>query len=308
MHRALALADRLLAFLMRPRVRRVRRWSFVVTLPVAAVVAAVGSPASGGIVLALRFALWLAVAVTAWRLGGARGEAVRDLLMHPRVRALLQTEVDIVLTLPRLACAALHGRPPAPALRYSRGDFRHAIALAMTPPVVVEGAIVHLLVPAGWIAVHVVSAVLHAYALVWLFGWALGSRAYPHRVRRGALTARNGALHVARVPLASVTGATARRERVAGEAGLVVRDGAALLPARGRVDVWLELAAPVAVRRPLGEPIFVTRLAVASDDPAGLVTLALDPSAGRVAERPGALGVVAGLDLCDLAHHALHPA
>jgi hypothetical protein len=47
---------------------------------------------------------------------------------------------------------------------------------------------------------------------------------------------------------------------------------------------------------------------VASDDPAGLVSLALEPSAGRAAERPGALGVVAALDLGDLAHHALHPA
>jgi hypothetical protein len=32
-------ADRLIAWLMRPRVRRVRRWSFVVTVPVAFVVA-----------------------------------------------------------------------------------------------------------------------------------------------------------------------------------------------------------------------------------------------------------------------------
>jgi hypothetical protein len=298
--------DTVLAFLMRPNVRRVRRWSFLVTLPLAVLVASVVGPVSGGLVLVLRVALWLAVVVVAWRLGGERGEAVRDLLMHPRARALLRTEVDVALTLPRLAVAALRGGSGAPAaLRYARGDFGPAIALAMTPPVLVEGAIVHLLVPGGWVVVHVASAALHAYALVWLFSWALGSRAYPHRVRRGTLIARNGAFHVARVPLAAIRAATARRERVPGEAGLVLRDGVALLPARGRVEVWLELDAPVAVRRPLAEPVYVTRLAVASDDADGFVALALGQAAMESRERAGALGAFAALDLSDLAlHHA----
>jgi uncharacterized membrane protein YfcA len=53
---------------------------------------------------------------------------------------------------------------------------------------------------------------------------------------------------------------------VGGEAGLVLRDGAALLPARGRVDVWLELDRPVMVRRPLSDPVAVCRIAPASDE------------------------------------------
>lgn len=36
----------------------------------------------------------------------------------------------------------------------------------------------------------------------------------------------------------------ATHERVLGERGLVQRDGPALLPIRGRIDVWLELSAP----------------------------------------------------------------
>jgi hypothetical protein len=59
---------------------------------------------------------------------------------------------------------------------------------------------------------------------------------------------------------------------------------------------------------PLGEPVFVERLAIASDDPAALVAIALEPSAGAFAERPGPLGVGAAFDLSELAHHALHPA
>ncbi|MEA2322947.1 MAG: hypothetical protein QOD81_2797 [Solirubrobacteraceae bacterium] len=299
-------ADRGLDVLLRPRVRRIRRWSFVVTLPAAVLMATVAGVQGGALVIGARMGLWLAVALAAWRLGGERGEAVRDLLMHPRARALLRTEVDVTLALPRLALARLRAAPP-PALRYSRGDFGPPMALALTPAVLAEEVAVHLLVPSGWVAVHVVSALLHGYALVWLVGWGLGSRAYPHALRRGVLTVRNGPFHRADLPLHAVTAATARRQRVGGEAGLVLRDGAALLPARGRVDVWLELDGPVMVRRPLSDPVAVHRIALASDDPEALARLVLDarpsPAAdtGRV---PRALGV---LDAGDLLHHALQP-
>jgi hypothetical protein len=302
--------DRGLQVLMRPRVRRVRRWSFVVTLPVAVLMATVVGVESGALVIGLRMGLWLAVAIAAWRLGGERGEAVRDLIMHPRARALLRTEIDVTLALPRLALARLHEAPP-PALRYSRGDFGPAMALALTPAVLAEEVAVHLLMPSGWIAAHVISALLHGYMLIWLIGWGLGSRAYPHRLRRGTLTARNGPFHRADVPLEAVTCVTARRERVGGEAGLVLRDdGTALVPARGRVDVWLELDRPVTVRRPLSGPVAVRRIALASDDPEALVRLVLArEDEPEPATRRGRLAAWLGAaDAGDLLHDALQPA
>jgi hypothetical protein len=305
MNRLLRELDRLLAFLMRPRVRRVRRWSFVLTVPAAALFASVIGLQGGALVLALRFFLWLVVAVTAWRLGGERGEAVRDLVMHPRVRALLRTEVDVVLAVPWLV---LRRRTVPAALRYSRGDFGPAIALALTPAMLVEAGIVHLLVPSGWLAVHVASAVAHAYALVWLLGWGFGSRAYPHKIVKAGLHVRGGTLYRAQVPLHAITAATPRRERIGGEAGLVVRDGVALLPVRGRVDVWLELDQPVLVQRPLADPVAVRGLALASDAPDELAGLLLAGAAAAGRAHPGGLGALAGLDLADAVHHALQPA
>ncbi len=61
--------------------------------------------------IAVRAALW--VAVVAWRLGGERGEALRDLLMHPRGRAFARAELDMLTALPRLLLARTSaGRQP----------------------------------------------------------------------------------------------------------------------------------------------------------------------------------------------------
>jgi hypothetical protein len=90
---------------MRTNVRRVRRWAFLVTLPIAVLVASVADLRSGALVVAARVALWLAIAIVAWRVGGERGQAVLDLLMHPRARALMRAETDVVLAFPRLLCA-----------------------------------------------------------------------------------------------------------------------------------------------------------------------------------------------------------
>ena len=163
----------------------------------------------------------------------------------------------------------------------------------------------HLLLPSAWLAAHVAAAAVHAYALLWLLGWALGPRAYRHRVARGTLVVRNGALYRARVPLEDIVAITPRRQAVGGTAGVVLRDGAALLPARRRVDVWLELSRPVTVERPLGEPVSVTRLALAADDPPAV------GAAVAAAGRPGAghrrrhLAVWDGATAADAASGAL---
>jgi hypothetical protein len=138
--------DAVMEWLMRPRIRRLRRWSFVVTLPVALIVAYVIGLQQGALVLGLRVALWATVALVAWRLGGPRGEALLDLLMHPRARAFARAELDVVTALPRLLLAR-EVRRQQPGAAYDRGSFGYAQALAFTPPVAAE-AVFHLLLAA----------------------------------------------------------------------------------------------------------------------------------------------------------------
>ena len=252
-----------------PRGRRLRRWSFVLTLPAALASALVLGLGTGLALLAARVALWLAILLLAWRVGGERGEAVRDLLMHPKVRRYARLELRVlgapVLALGRLLRPARRGRDDEFA--YHRGGENAAIALALTPPVLAEAAAFQLLLPAGWFWAHVAAAALHAYMLVWLFALAAGPRLRPHRLQREHLVVRSGLLHAAIVPLNAVTAVEIDRRRVGERATLVVDGEAALLPSRRRVDLWLELAHDVRVTRPVGEPVFVRRLGIAADDP-----------------------------------------
>lgn len=302
------LADAVIAWLMRPRVRRVRRWAFLVAAPVALVVAHVYGVHQGALVIAVRAALWGTVAVVAWRLRDERGEALRDLLMHPRGRAFARAEFDILSALPRLIVAVAGRRRPA-GMSYHRGTFGLAMALAFTPVVVTEAAALHLLAGGGIVA-WILTA-LHAYALLWLWGFFLGPRAYPHRIGARTAVLRAGPMYRVALPLPAVASATARTERVRGANALTERDGAVLLAARGRVDVWLELAEPVKVQRPLHEPLLTRRLAVASDDPQALVERLLARSSAPAARGAtgieGSLGLLAGLDLAGLGRDALQP-
>lgn len=297
--------DRLLEWLVRPSVRRFRRWSFLVTVPVAAVAVSVFGYGHGLLVLAVRLVLWVAVAVVAWRLGGERGDAVRDLLMHPRARALLRAELDVVTVLPRLLFARPVRRAAAGA-GYHRGTAGLALGLALTPVLATEAAVLHLLLRGGVVAW--VATALHVYAGIWLWGFALGARAYPHRVGARSAVLRNGPLYRARVPLQAIEGAQARTLRISDGSLLIERDGAVLLPSRGRVDVWLELAQPVRVQRPLHEPLVTRRIAVASDEPERLVERLLAPGESRAQDREAALGAFAFLELAGLVRDAGHPA
>jgi len=298
------LLDGLVAWLMRPRVRRIRRWSFVLTLPLALIVAHVFGIEQGALVVALRALLWGAVAVAAWRMAGERGEVLRDLLMHPRARAVARAELDVLTALPRLL-ASRAARRAQPGTTYHRGTFGVALGLAFTPVVVTEAVAMHLLLH-GTLIAWLLDA-LHAYALIWLWGFALGPRAFAHRVGARAAVLRNGPMYRVQVPLAAIAGATARRERVGGDARLVERDGAVLLAARGRVDVWLELTEPVRVQRPFREPLTTRRLAIASDEPDVLVEQLVGgaalPHRGRA--RPVTLPV---LDAAGVLRDAMQPA
>lgn len=175
--------------------------------------------------------------------------------------------------------------------------------------VVSEAVVFHLLLGGGAVAWALTG--LHAYALLWLWGFALGPHAYPHRVGARTAVLRNGPMHRVQVPLGTVTSVEARAKRVGDAGALAERDGAVLLPARGRVEVWLELAEPVRVQRPLHEPLTAGRLAVASDDPDRLVERLLHRS--RTRARSGGdrlhagVGLLAALDLAGLARDAAQP-
>jgi len=303
------LFDSLIAWLMRPLVRRIRRWSFVATVPTGILIANVYGIHEGVVVVAARLALWGFVAVAAWRLGGERGDALRDLLMHPRGRAFARAEFDILTALPRLVLARL-ARMHRPGLTYERGTFGLALALAFTPAVLTEALALHLLLGGGWIGWTVDA--IHAYMLVWLWGFALGPRAFPHRVGMRTAVLRAGPMYRVCIPRRTITAATARPERVPGERGLVERDDVVLLPVRGRIDVWLDLAEPVHVQRPLHEPLETRRLAVASDDPKRLIEqlLAPLPEARTTGDRhaiDAGVRLLATLDIASLTREAVQP-
>lgn len=139
----------------------------------------------------------------------------------------------------------------------------------------------------------------------------LGPRAYPHRLGARTAVLRNGALYRVVVPLDAITRVSARSERIVGSA-LSERDGTVLLPARRRVDVWLELDRPARVQRPFRESLLTRRLAVASDHPDALVAAL---QSGRTASRSGvgeglgtsALGLLAALDIAGVIRDAAAP-
>ena len=298
----------LMDWLMRPRIRRVRRWSFVITIPVALLVGHVFGFQQGTLVVAVRAAFWGGLVVAAWRLGGARGEALRDLLMHPRGRAFARAELDTLTALPRLLAARVVRRGHA-GTTYARGTFGLALGLAFTPVVLAEGAVFHLLLGDSWVAWVLIA--LHAYALIWLWGLALGPRAFPHRIGTRSVVLRNGPMYRVRVAPPTIASATARTERVGDGKAIAERDGVVLLSARGRVDVWLEFTEPVQVQRPLHEPLATRRLAIASDEPDQLVTL-LAAAVGRPARDDrtahAGLGLLSAFDVAGLVRDAAQPA
>jgi hypothetical protein len=299
----LRLFDIVVDWLMRPKIRRVRRWSFVATLPLGALIAHLHGVQEGAAVVGARVAFTALLALLAWRVGGERGEALRDLLMHPRERAFARAELDILCTVPRLLLARLRGGNDRSS--YARGTFGFALALAFTPAVVSEALVVHLLLGGGVVA-WVVSA-LHGYALIWLWGVVLGPRGYPHRVGARVVVLRAGPMYRVVVPRGVILAATARRERVPDASGLVQRDGEVLLPVRGRVDLTLDLAAPVRVQRPLHEPLLTSRLSIACDDPEALIQRLLQPPDTATRWVAAGLPAFGLLDLAGLARDAAQP-
>ena len=304
---ALARAfDTVFGFLMRPRIRRLRRWSFFVTLPGALIAANVleirltlGTGLKAGIAAAiLETVLLLVVGVLGARvLGRERRDVLLDFLMHPMARRAVAGEIRTLLVVPRALWRRLR-RPRSREFAYHRGSNELGFALAILPAAVAEGAAVHLLLHGAptWLRLGV--AALHLYGLLMLLGLALGSRVHPHRVTDRLLQLRVGHLTRADVPLAAV--ASLQRRRLRGRAGLVLEEEEAIFLSEGRADLRIELREPVLVKRALRDPVAVSRLIVAVDDAEGLVKevrRAQGLAGTEVRQRSRLLGWLAPADL-----------
>ena len=225
-----------------------------------------------------------------------------DLLMHPVARRAIVGEARMLSTFP--AALLRRVRPPrGERFACHRGSQELAFALTLTPAMLAEGAAVHLLLPAGWFWPKVVLAAVHAYGALMLLSWAAGGRTHPHRLLDGELELRSGQLHRARVAASDVTEIEIASRRRGQRTGLVMDDGAPLLAVSGRTDVTLRFAAPVRIERPLGEPVSVTELSIAVDDPAGLVatveTARDEPRIARAEDRHKLLGWFVPADLAE---------
>ncbi len=306
---ALARAfDTVFGFLMRPRVRRLRRWSFLVTLPGALIAAKLleirptfGTGLKAGIAAAiLDTVLVLLVGVLGARvLGRERRDVLLDFLMHPMARRAVAGEIRTLLVVPRALWRRLR-RPRWREFAYHRGSNELGFAPAILPAVVAEGAAVHLLLHGAptWLRLGV--AALHLYGLLMLLGLALGSRVHPHRVTDRSLHLRMGHLTRADVPLAAVASIRPERRRLRGRAGLVLEEGEAIFLGAGRADLRIELREPVLVERALRDPVAMSSLVVAVDDAEGLaeeVGRAQGLAGTEVRERSRLLGWLAPADL-----------
>jgi len=198
---AVRLFDAVLGFLLRPRIRRVRRWAFLVTAPLGFLVGRslgldLGDGAALGAVAALLDAVVVAgVALTGARLlGQERRDALLDLLMHPVARRAIVGEARMLSTFP---AALLRRLRPVRGEEFAchRGSHELGFAIALLPAMLAEGAAVHLLLPEGWFWPKVALAALHLYGAIMLLSWAVGERTHPHRLRGGELELRGGQVY-----------------------------------------------------------------------------------------------------------------
>lgn len=263
------VVDRVLGWLMRPPVRRVLRWSFVVTLPLCALLVSIRGVETVLALFALEFAAFLVVIVVATRMGGERGQLILDLVMHPAGRRLFASELTILVTLPRALLRAFKGGSPN-EFPYAKGEPELPIAIAFIPAVAAEVAVVHLLLPdsLGWLKLALLVG--SVYGLLWILGWAVGLRAFPHRLYDDRLELRLGGLYRAVVALDAIAAVHVARDKDGPRTRLDVRGDEAALRVGGRVDVRLDLDRPAIVQRPFGEPLQVTSIAFAVDDAADL--------------------------------------
>ena len=250
---------------------RLRRWAFLVTLPAAALLVGFWGLEGGMAVLALELCLVVLLVGAAWRGRGAPNEAMLDFLMHPAARRLTRTELGLLWTVPGALVRRLRGASAGRGFSYHRGSSDLAFALALLPAAAAEVTLVELLLPERWFWPKVAVLALSVYGVLMLISLALSMRVYPHRIDDGRLELRLGRLYRAIVPLEAIQAVDLSRESVDSRTRLVLRDGGALLAVSGRVDVQISLRREIEVERPIGEPVRVSTLVIAVDDPGSFV-------------------------------------
>ena len=260
------LVDRVVRLLVRPHVRRLVRWSFIVTLPLAVLLASARGIEGLLVIFVLEFSAFMLVLALAARLGGERGQVILDLVMHPSIRRLFRSEAAIVFTLP-VALARPVRKRSTDEFGYAKGNNELPLAIALTPAIIVETTVVQLLLPNSLAPVRLALLLASGYGLLWIIGWAAGLRIFPHQLGDDVSRVRLGQLYRASVPIGLIRSATLRRERVGKRTALVLDGDRAAFAVDGCVELHLELSAPVAVERPVGEPVLVTALSIAVDDP-----------------------------------------
>jgi membrane protein YdbS with pleckstrin-like domain len=297
---------------MRPRIRRLRRWAFLVTVPAGLFGAKalgidlnVRTGLKAGIALAtLDLAVLLAVVAIGTRvLGRERRDVLLDFLMHPTARRAIAAEARTLLTVPRALGRRLR-QPSGREFAYHRGTNELGFVLALLPAALAEGAAVHLLLHGAPTWLRLAIGALHLYGVLMVLGLALGPRVHPHRVTDQTLHLRAGQLTRANVPLELIAAIGTEHRRMGRGTGLVLGDGEALLLSDGRADVRVELLEPVFVERALRDPVSVTSFVVAVDDERALaeeVWRAQARGASEPAPRPSLLGWLTPSDLFEAA-------
>jgi len=302
------LFDRYFGALMRPGVRRARRWAFVVTIAAVLLLAHSlglrprlqdGLFVGLGLVAIDLIVLLAVIALGTRLLGRERRDVLLDLLIHPVARRVIGGEWRLLGVYPRALLRRLRPtRTGAVQLAYHRSSSALAIAIAMLPPMAAETAVIHLLLPADWLIPRLVLLVLSAYGAIVLVGLAIGERVHPHELTADSLELRCGTLYRASIPLRCIASVTRRRERPGGHSGLSVDGEGARLTIGGRTDLELTLREPVEIERPIGEPVAVTRIAFAADDPGDVEAALASPPPAR-AKRARSRGWLASIDALD---------
>ena len=133
--------------------------------------------------------------------------------------------------------------------------------------VVIEGGVLHLLVP--WPAVRAVALVAHLYLVVLLVGSIAAAKLRPHVVDRESIRVRHGGSFEVRVPRHLVDHVRVRTRSPGGELLDIAEDQLEVVVG-GQTNVTIDLTGRIPVSTPLGRTGAVCRMHLYADDPRAL--------------------------------------
>lgn len=123
-------------------------------------------------------------------------------------------------------------------------------------------------VPAHWHAWVWLLTALGLYLLVWIYADYSAMKLQPHRIRAGVLELRLGFRWWARIPLDQIESAS--------RPGPGMRAEAVLTPRATKANVIVESAEPFLLQSITGKAHQIRSIAIAADDPAGLIAALRD--------------------------------